>query len=154
MARKPTTTPADPAPVVAETPPRRPRRRAATPPPATADAALAPAAAGGFYVYSIEDPRTAAVLYIGKTGRTIQRRMREHMIHALVDELPAAQSAAIRALVYPEGVPVVRPALRELRHCATADEAEIAEKAFIKTFRAAGHPLTNALLPDEVVAPA
>src|SRR5262245_26599771 len=129
----------------------RPSPAAAPAPAAPPDPAPPAPAPLKYLVYTIEDPTTDAVLYVGATGRTLDRRMREHMIEALVDLDRDPQAWALRRLVYgPTGEPAIRPRVREIARFRTRAEAERAEKSYIKAFRAAGHPLTNALLRDEV----
>ena len=113
---------------------------AARPVPAPAPAPPA----RSYIVYTIEDETTDAILYVGMTGRTVDRRMREHMIEALVDLDTDPQALAIRHLVYgPTGAPAVRPRVREIARFATRAEAEAAEDRYAETFRAMGHPVTN-----------
>lgn len=153
-AHDPATPSAGPPP----TPPahRRAPRSAAAPPPAPAPVPVDPAPAApapapsptpparSYIVYTIEDEATDAILYVGMTGRTVDRRMREHMIEALVDLDTDPQALAIRQLVYgPTGVPAVRPRVREIARYATRAEAEAAEDRYAEAFRAMGHPVTN-----------
>jgi hypothetical protein len=122
---------------------------AADPPPATP----APAANPKYRVYVMGQRVTAAptdqgtagglAYYVGRTGN-LPRRITQHLNAALNgDRHP--RSVWLRGLIAAQQ----RPVVQTVASCHTAAEAAEVEAHWIRTLRQAGHPLTNAFLPDE-----
>ncbi len=144
--------PPPPIRILGEDPAARPSS-APSPPAPTADPLHAPAAKPKYRVYVLgervadaaTDKGTASGLayYVGRTGN-LPRRITQHL-NAAINGDPHPRSVWLRGLIATQQ----RPVVQTVATCRTEAEAAEAEAHWIRTLRGAGHPLTNAFLPDE-----
>jgi hypothetical protein len=81
--------------------------------------------------------------YVGRTGN-LPRRITQHL-NAAINGDAHPRSVWLRRLIAAQK----RPVVQTVAACRTEAEAAEAETYWIRTLRQAGHPLTNAILPDE-----
>jgi hypothetical protein len=86
-------------------------------------------------VYTLSDPRTGAIRYVGQTSRTLRCRLTEHIQD--VKRSRRYSSNWIKSLGGLE------PVIELVEICATQEDADEAEAFYIEYFRFLGFSLTN-----------
>jgi hypothetical protein len=91
-----------------------------------------------FLVYTLSDPRTGAVRYVGKTGRSLKLRLKEHMLPKRL-----VQHTHKNCWLKQLGGLGLRPIIEEVERCDTEPEIYDAEIFYVAYFRSLGFDLTN-----------
>jgi hypothetical protein len=97
-------------------------------------------------IYTLSDPRTGEIRYVGKTTKTLKRRLQEHLNDAQSQKKPFYVYRWIRGLTAAGELPLIREIA-----VAGSDWAE-QEQHWIAFYRDSGARLTNATVGGEGVA--
>lgn len=94
------------------------------------------------FIYSLSDPRTGEVFYIGKTDRSPQRRLREHLSQIHRHEKYSCTESPVRAQIYVLWKFGLKPTITTIELCTKENWAE-RESFWINSFRERNPNLLN-----------